>query len=152
MTLLLLISLVVACGAAKSSKTTQNTLEGTWTLSSITYDNSDQYAIKLFNDASNTCFLGSRWRFSVNNKGTYTIKEADCNPGKRYFEYSVDPTKQTSGLYDFLIRPTDASGNSQTNAAYRTKMIYKTSEKMQWQQTTTVNGKPFVFKMNFEKS
>lgn len=151
--LMLLASLVVACGATKKSKANQDLPTGTWSLSSITYDNSGQYTIKLFNDAMNNCLVGSTWRFSSNsNKGTYVINDTSCDSGKRYFDFTIDQTKQDTGLYDFLIKPTDANGNSATNAAFRTKMIYLTPSKMQWQQSTTVEGKPFVFKMNFVKN
>ena len=149
---LFVISLVVACGTTKNSKTTSNKPDGTWILSSINYDNSDRLSIKLFNDANNTCFIGSTWKFSSNGtKGTYLINNPECNPGKRYFDFTVDPTKQDKGLYDFLIKPTDANGNSVANAAFRTKMIYISPSKMQWQQTTSLDGRPFVFKIDFTK-
>ncbi|GAA4280093.1 lipocalin family protein [Gaetbulibacter aestuarii] len=150
---LLFASIVLACGTTKNSTTTQSNLpKGTWVLNSITYDDSDEYSIKLFNDASNTCFTGSIWKFSSNKqKGTYSITDATCQPGDRYFVFKIDETKQEIGKYDFLITPTDADGNSETNAAFRTKMISLTSSKMEWQQTSTIDGSPFVFTMNFIK-
>lgn len=144
---------LLSCGASKTVRTAKHTLKGTWTLSTITYDRAGTYKIQLLDDTSKACFEGSTWQFIPNNNtGTYTINNADCAIGERYFIFTIDEVDAQTGLYDFLLKPTDAKGKSETNKGFRIKLNSLTETTMQWQQTVMVGGSPFTISMNFIKS
>ncbi|MFH4969148.1 lipocalin family protein [Gaetbulibacter sp. M240] len=152
MMILLTLSLV-ACGASKTVRTAKKTIKGTWNLSNITYDRAGTYNIKLLDDASKTCFEGSDWQFIPNNNtGIYTISDSSCTSGERYFIFTIDEVDAQTGLYDFLLKPTNAKGRSETNEGFRIKLSSLTETSMQWQQTVMVDGSPFTISMNFIKS
>jgi hypothetical protein len=56
-----------------------------------------------------------------------------------------------TGLYDFLLKPTDAKSKSETNQGFRLSLKALSDTVMQWEQTVSVDGKPFTITMNFNK-
>lgn len=121
-------------------------------LNSITYSQPGTYNVTLLNDVSKTCFEGSSWQFVTNNNtGTYTINNTNCSTGERYFVFTIQEVDETSGLYDFLLKPTDEKYNSETNQDLRLSLTALSETIMQWEQTLMVNGKPFTISMNFTK-
>jgi len=54
-------------------------------------------------------------------------------------------------LYDFLLKPTNAKGKSETNAGYRLRLAQLNDSSMRWEQTVSLDGKPFKINMNFSK-
>lgn len=120
-------------------------------LNSITYSQPRTYNVTLLNDVSKTCFEGSSWQFVPNNTRTYTINNTNCSTGERYFVFTIQEVDETSGLYDFLLKPTDEKYNSETNQDLRLSLTALSETIMQWEQTLMVNGKPFTFSMNFTK-
>ena len=146
--------LIVSCGPSKVATEARKTFKGDWTLNSITYPNSQgTFDVTLFNDASAACFKGSNWSFvSNNNTGTYTTSGADCTAGERYFVWSIDEENTPTGTFDFLLKPTDRKWNSTTgNQGFRIKLVSLTETSMIWEQTVTLEGSPFVIRMNFTK-
>jgi len=150
---LFLISLsLLSCGTSKTLRDSKKVIKGTWTLSSITYSKSGTYNVNLLNDVSKDCFEGSTWQFVPNNNtGTYTINNTYCTTGDRYFVFTIQEVDATSGLYDFLLKPTNEKHKSETNQGFRLKLTNLSDTLMQWQQTVTVEGSPFTITMNFTK-
>lgn len=143
---------LVSCGGTKVVRQAQKTIKGNWSLESITYDKSGVYNVKLLGDTSRECFLSSRWQFIPNDyKGNYSIINAQCNTGDRYFKFDIQEMDATTGLYDFLLKPTNEKYKSDTNQGFRLKLTELSDTNMQWQQTVTVEGMPFTIKMNFTK-
>lgn len=70
-TLLIVISVVMACGTSKTVRESKRVIKGEWTLSSVTYNQAGTYAVTLLNDATKECFEGSYWRFIPNNNSGY---------------------------------------------------------------------------------
>ena len=146
--------LIISCGPTKVATEARKTFKGDWTLNSITYPNSQgTFNVTLFNDANAGCFEGSTWSFvSNNNTGTYTTSGMDCTAGERYFVWSVDDQNSSAGTFDFLLKPTDNKWNSTTgNQGFRLNLVSLTETSMIWQQTVTLEGSPFVIRMNFTK-
>ena len=58
---------------------------------------------------------------------------------------------KTTGLYDFLLKPTNPKGKSDTNTGFRLRLAQLSDSNMKWEQTVTLNGAPFKISMNFSK-
>lgn len=151
--LLLLISLfILSCGTSKTVRTSKRTIKGNWTLNSITYNKAGTYNVSLLNDVSKMCFEGSTWQFVPNNNtGIYTINGANCATGDRHFVFTVQEVDAETGLYDFLLKPTNEKYKSETNKGFRLKLTALSESNMQWQQSVNVEGQPFKINMNFNK-
>jgi hypothetical protein len=144
--------IVFSCGTSKTIRDSKKVIKGDWTLSTITYSKTGKYNVTLLNDTSKDCFEGSTWKFIPNNNtGTYTINESSCSTGERNFVFTIQETNPQTGLYDFLLKPTNEKGKSDTNQGFRLSLTSLSEISMQWQQTVSVDGKPFTITMNFNK-
>jgi len=151
--LLVLALALVSCGASKVVRTSKKVMKGNWTLSTISYSEAGTYNVSLLGDASKACFEGSDWQFIPNNNsGIYTINSTECSVGARHFIFTIQEIDPTTDLYDFLLKPTDEKGKSATNYGYRMQLVHLDDYNMQWQQTVSVEGKPFTITMNFIKN
>lgn len=148
------VLLTVSCGPTKVATEARKTFKGEWVLNDVTYpNNTGIYNVTLFNDASAACFRGSTWSFVPNNNtGIYTTQGTDCTAGERYFRWSIDEENTPDGMFDFLLKPTDSRYKSTTgDQGFRLNLVSLTETSMVWQQTVTLEGKPFVIRMNFTK-
>lgn len=150
--ILFTLSLLMSCGASKTSKVSKKVFKGQWTLSKVDYSSVATFNINLLNDVSIECFEGSTWQFVPNNNtGTYNISNSSCSIGERYFIFDIQEVNSDTGLYDFLLKPTNKKGKSETNKGVRYKLSALSESSMQWQQTIYKDGKPFIINMNFIK-
>jgi len=154
--LLLPIVLIIflSCGSSKTVRQSKQVIKGEWYLKSITYNQPGNYEVTLLKDASKECFEGSSWQFVPNNNtGTYAINDAACSSGKRFFVFTIQEIDEEAGLYDFLLKPTNEKGKSETNnSGFRMQLKKLSDEDMQLQQTISLEGNPFKINMNFTKS
>jgi predicted peptidase len=151
--LLVILTLgLMSCRASKTVRTSKKVIKGNWTLNTITYNKSGIYDITLLNDENKDCFKNSTWQFIPNNNtGIYNISGVGCSSGDRNFIFTIAEIDEATGLYDFLLKPTNAKGKSATNKGFRLKLAALSETTMQWQQTVMVDGAPFVISMNFTK-
>lgn len=152
----LLLSLIIitllSCGGTKTVRESKKVMKGDWTLSSINYNQPGTFKVKLLNDASKECFEGSTWQFIPNNNtGNYTVNNTNCSTGMRYFIFTIQEIDESTGLYDFLLKPTNEKKKSETNSGFRLQLTQLSDTDMQWQQTVSIEGKPFTINMNFTK-
>lgn len=144
----------LACGASKTVVQSKKTIKGDWTLSSIKSSAIGDLKITLLNDSEQACFENSTWQFIPNNNtGTYALLGlgADCESDLRYFSFTIDEIDESTGLYNFLLKPTNKKGKSETNAGFRLELTALSDTNMQWQQTVNLDGKPITITMNFTK-
>lgn len=148
---LILGFILLSCGP-KVVRDSKKVIKGEWVLSNIVYSQTGTYNVTLLNDTSKNCFEGSRWSFIPNNNtGIYTINNSDCPTGDRNFVFTIQEIDAQTGLYDFLLKPTDAKGKSTTNKGFRLKLAALSESNMKWQQTVALDGQPFTINMNFTK-
>lgn len=146
--ILLFITSLVSCGASKTVRSKEKTIKGNWTLNNITYSKTGDYNVTLFNDATKECLEGSSWKFVPNNNsGVYTINNSTCESGDREFIFIIQEIDETSGYYDFLLKPK----NNENNIGFRLELSNLSETKMTWKQNLMVNGTPFIINMNFTK-
>ncbi len=151
-TLILTITLL-SCGASKTVRESEKTLKGNWTLTKVTYSKTGDYEVTLLNDTSKECFENSQWQFIPNNNsGIYSIINSECSTGDRNFNFTIQEVDKVSGYYDFLLKPTNEKGKTATNAGFRMRLTELSENNMQWQQTVSANGTPFIINMNFTKT
>jgi hypothetical protein len=144
--------LAFSCATPQAVRESKGVMKGEWVLNSITYSESGSYNITIFSDSSKDCFEGSAWKFIPNNNtGVYTIGSAGCRVGDRHFIFTIQEIDAATGYYDFLLKPTDERGRSETNQGFRVRLAYLTDTMMTWQQNLTVDGRPFTLNMNFTK-
>lgn len=150
--LLLFAISLISCGSSKTVRNSKKVIKGNWTLNSLDYSKTGSYNIKLLDDAAKKCFENTNWQFVPNNNtGTYTLIDDACNVGERHFVFVIDEVDESTGLYDFLLKPTNKKGKSETNKGFRFKLKSLSETNMQWQQTVSPNGVPFIINMNFIK-
>ncbi|REE17059.1 hypothetical protein DFQ09_105273 [Winogradskyella pacifica] len=150
--LLCLTVCFLACGASKTVRQSKKTIKGDWTLASVKSSAIGDLKITLFNDAEKVCFENSSWQFIPNNNtGVYTLSGLNCSSDKRFFAFTIDEVNEDTGLYNFLLKPTNEKGKSETNAGFRLELTALSDTAMQWQQTVNLDGKPITITMNFTK-
>ena len=151
-TLIVIAVALFGCGSSKTIRDSKKAIKGNWTLSTITYSKTGKYNVTLLNDTSKDCFEGSTWQFIPNNNtGTYTINESSCSTGARNFVFTIQEIDTQTGLYDFLLKPTNEKNKSETNEGFRLKLTQLSETNMQFQQTVSMDGQPFTINMNFIK-
>ena len=150
--ILILTMGLLSCGSSKTIRESRKVIKGDWVLNSVNSSAIGDLKITLLNDASKNCFENSTWQFIPNNNtGTYTLSGADCIGETRYFVFTIAEIDEATGLYDFLLKPTNEKGKSDTNVGFRLSLTQLSETNMQWQQTTTLEGRPITITMNFNK-
>ncbi|MFT5435606.1 MAG: hypothetical protein ACI840_000239 [Ulvibacter sp.] len=150
--IIIAIALLAACGP-KTVQQSKKVLKGNWTLDNITYSESGTFNVNMLNDTSKECFEGTNWRFIPNNNsGIYTVNNGDCPTGDRNFIFTIQEVNKDDGLYDFLLKPTDAKHKSTDGNGFRLRLTRLDGDTMQWQQTVSLDGEPFKINMNFSKT
>lgn len=151
-TILLITLCFLACGATKTVRDSRKIIKGDWTLTSIKTSAIGDFKLTLLNDAEKACFENSSWQFIPNNNtGIYTLSNMSCGTDQRYFVFTIDEVNRETGLYNFLIKPTNQKGKSETNAGFRLELTSLTDTTMQWRQVVNLEGKPMTINMNFTK-
>ncbi|MDX6745425.1 lipocalin family protein [Polaribacter sp. PL03] len=146
--LLMFVATIFSCAASKSVRTKEKTIKGNWVLNKITYSKTGDYNVTMFNDATKECLEGSSWKFVPNNNsGVYTVDGANCITGERDFIFVIQEIDETSGYYDFLLKPK----NNESNIGFRVELSNLTESTMKWKQNLMVNGTPFIINMDFIK-
>ncbi|EPR72207.1 hypothetical protein ADIWIN_2707 [Winogradskyella psychrotolerans RS-3] len=150
--LLCLTVCFLACGSSKTVRQSKKTIKGDWTLTSIKSSAIGDLKITLLNDAEKACFENSTWQFIPNNNtGNYTLSGMSCDTEQRYFAFTIDEVNEDTGLYNFLLKPTNEKGKSETNVGFRLELTALSETTMQWQQLVTLEGRPITITMNFTK-
>ena len=144
---------VFSCGTPKTVRASKKVIKGDWMLQNITYSQTGTFNVTLLNDTSAECMEGSQWKFIPNNNtGMYAINKTSCPVGDRNFNFTIQEVDEVTGLYDFLLKPTNEKGKSDTNNGFRINLVQLNETNMTWQQSLYVDGKPFVISMNFIKT
>lgn len=152
--LLAFIALIgLSCNPPKVVQDSYKVMKGYWTLDEISYETAGNFNVRLFNDDTAECFEGSTWRFIPNNNtGNYVIDNTDCASGERHFVFTVQEIDKQTGLYHFMLKPTNEKKKSETNAGYRLQLAQLGDYSMTWKQTVQVDGEPFTINMRFSKN
>lgn len=151
--LFIFATLLSSCSLSKTDKTARKTIDGTWSLTKVTYDSPGTFNATLFDDTTASCFEGSQWFFRSNNStGTYDIINAECPTGVRNIRWSSNEIGKGTGNYDFSMKFTDEKKNDvQKNTGYVMALNYLDENSMKITQTVNFEGKPFKINLNFTR-
>ncbi|MDO1502317.1 lipocalin family protein [Winogradskyella maritima] len=142
----------LACGASKTVRESRKVIKGDWMLSSVSSSAIGDLKITLLNDSTKDCFEGSNWSFVPNNNtGTYTLNGTGCNDEERNFVFVIDEIDEATGLYDFLLKPTDKRGRSEANVGFRMNLTALSDTDMIWTQNANLDGSNITISMKFKK-
>lgn len=152
--LVLLAVFAVSCGTSKTVRTSKKVIKGSWILTDVTYSKQGGFTVNLLSDAGTDCFESSNWNFIPNNNsGTYTLMGTACDGVERNFRFTIAEIDAETGYYDFLLKPTNAKGKSETNnSGFRLHLDQLSETNMRWSQTVDVVGTPLTIYMNFIKT
>lgn len=149
----LMAVLLASCGTSKTVRTSKKVIKGQWTLNDISYDNYGSFRITFFNDVTKDCLEGSSWNFIPNNNsGNYNISNTSCESGERNFVFTIQEVDEETGLYDFLLKPTDSKLKSTDNKGFRLKLNRLTDTEMEWIQYASIDGITITITMKFNKT
>jgi hypothetical protein len=148
----LLAFISLSCGSSKVVKEYEKTIKGNWSLDNIKSTVIGDLDFKIFGSGSRECLINSSWEFIPNNNtGTYVLSGSDCSTEKKYFAFTIEEVDSTSGFYDFLLKPTNEKGKSESNTGFRLELKSMTGTSMVWEQTINFEGKPQKLTLNFNK-
>ncbi len=152
---LCLAGMFSACSGSKEARGMKSSIKGDWTLKTVTIEgNSSILAVKVFNEADNTCFIGSTWHFIANNDfGTYTLpSSADgCTPLTRNFRWSIYEPEGEEKKFQFK-RLDEKKNPLDDGNGYRLSIATLTETDMQLKSAITYEGKPVNIVYNFVKN
>jgi len=148
-----LASIFISCGTSKVVKESKKVIKGEWILNNITFSEYGTFKVIFFNDASKNCLEGSNWKFIPNNNtGKYTVSNDGCLQGERNFIFTIKEVDSETGLYDFMLKPTNEKNKSEDNKGYKIHLAQLTENTMVWEQTASIDGKNIKINMNFTKT
>lgn len=144
----LILTLMIAGLASCSSLDTksQSGINGNWTISQVTYPNSDVIKVTSFDVADAKCFEGSTWKFvSNNNKGEMNINKAGCPSFSSAIVWSV--TKEGS----FTLKITEGEKAKRVTQGYVLAVRNQSATSFQLVDNITVGGKATEVVYQFQK-
>ncbi|RZJ52292.1 MAG: hypothetical protein EOO45_32020, partial [Flavobacterium sp.] len=124
----------------------QSGLTGNWTISQVTYPNSDFIKVNSFDIADSKCLEGSAWKFvSNNNKGTMDITKAGCPSFSSPIVWTV--TKEGN----FTLKITEGEKAKRVSQGYNLQMRNQTDSSFQLVDNVSVGGKNVEVVYQFQK-
>ncbi len=133
--------LIVSCKSKSATDTkldskTQVAMKGNWTVSSVTYPNSNVIKVNSFELADSQCFVGSKWKFvSNNNKGNLSLNNPKCTSYSTPITWFVNKEKQ------FILKVLDESKARRVKDGYVLKVANLTDNSFQLVDQIDVAGK-----------
>lgn len=139
--LIAMSALILSCKSNSATNTkldskTQVGMKGNWTISSVTYPNSNVIKVTSFDLADSKCFVGSSWKFiSNNNKGNFSLNSASCTA------YSTPITWFINKEGQFVMKILDESKAKKVKSGYVLRVANLTDNSFQLIDNIDVAGK-----------
>jgi hypothetical protein len=133
--------LILSCKSKSATNTrldskTQVGMKGNWTISSVTYPNSNVIKVTSFDLADSKCFVGSTWKFiSNNNKGDLSLNSPSCTA------YSTPITWFINKEGQFVMKILDESKAKRVKSGYVLRVANLTDNSFQLIDNIDVAGK-----------
>lgn len=133
--------LILSCKSKSATDTkldskTQVAMKGNWTVTSVTYPNSNMMKVNSFELADSQCFVGSKWKFvSNNNKGNFSLNSLKCT------SYSTPITWFVNKDGQFVLKILDESKARKVKDGYVLKVANLTDNSFQLIDQIDVLGK-----------
>lgn len=125
---------LASCGSIDHKS--QVGINGNWTISQVSYANSDVIKVTSFDVADAKCLEGSMWKFvSNNNSGTMTISKAGCPS----FSSPIVWTSTKDGT--FKLKITEGEKAKRVTQGYLLQLRNQTSNSFELVDNVNVAGR-----------
>lgn len=139
------VMILASCGSIDHKS--QMGIKGDWTISNVSYANSDFIKVTSFDVADSKCFVGSNWNFvSNNNKGTMNLNGGAGCPS---FSSPIVWTVTKAG--DFTLKITEGEKAKRVTSGYFLKVRNQTENSFQLVDNVNVGGKTVEVTYQFSK-
>ena len=144
--------LILSCKSKSATDTkldskTQVAIKGNWTVTSVTYPNSNMMKVTSFELADSQCFVGSKWKFvSNNNKGNFSLNSPKCT------SYSTPITWFVNKDGQFVLKILDESKARKVKDGYVLKVANLTENSFQLIDQIDVLGKATAVVYQFSRN
>jgi len=136
----------------KSQMETGKEVRGAWTLTDVSYENLNGFAVNnVFDTAKPECYEGSTWNLVQNNKtGTYTFNtsSADCATGTAKIIWDV---KEDGSVTYFTFKDITGIKAKQNTAGYKLRLDYVDANSMKLVQDVNAEGNIGQVVYNFQR-
>lgn len=143
-----------SCSGSKEVRAMKSTINGKWHLETVTIEGDNSILnVKMFNEADNSCFIGSSWDLVGNNgSGSYTLVEGKdgCSLLTRKIRWSVYEPGGEEKKFQFK-RLDDNNKPMDDNNGYRLNIASISETKMTLTSQISHNNKPVNILYNFVK-
>ncbi|MBC6998373.1 lipocalin family protein [Cytophaga sp. FL35] len=148
-----LFLMLASCSLSKEIREQRDTINGTWILQDVSFEQEGDFKAKLFNDADAFCFEGSSWYFFENNStGSYTINgnSGACPTGTRNIRWSVQ--EDPSGANRLQFKYIDEKKNDlYGRTGYGMDIVSLSSGSMTLKSNVNANGEMVSVIYSFNK-
>ncbi len=122
-------------------------LTGNWTISQVSYANSDFIKVNSFDIADSKCFEGSTWRFvSNNNSGNMMLNKTGCPSFSSPIVWTV--TKEGA----FTLKITEGEKGKRVTQGYMLQMRNQSESSFQLVDNVSIGGKNVEVVYQFQKN
>lgn len=144
--LFLSVFAVIISACSSLDHKSQSGITGNWTITQVTYPNSDYIKVNSFDIADSKCFEGSSWKFvSNNNKGEMSLSKAGCPAFSSPIIWTV--TKEGA----FTLKITEGEKGKNVSQGYFLQMRNQSDSSFQLVDNVSVGGKTVEVVYQFQK-
>ncbi|MGV3697510.1 lipocalin family protein [Flavobacterium sp.] len=133
--------LIFSCKSKSATETkldmkSERGLKGNWTITSVTYPNSNVFKVNSFDLADSKCFVGSTWKLVANNnKGNFSLNSTSCTA------YSTPITWFLNKEGQFVMKILDESKARKVKSGYVLRIANQSENSFQLVDQVDVLGK-----------
>lgn len=153
-TIISIVAITAGCAGSKEARTMKKSIDGKWNLETVIVDGNNAILnVKVFNEADNSCFIGSNWNFIGNNgTGEYRLlkNEGGCSNVTRKIRWTIYEPAGEEKRFQFK-RLDDKNNPMDDGNGYRLTINDLTDSTMKFTSQITYNNKPVNIIYNFVK-
>lgn len=144
--------LIFSCKSKSATETkldmkSERGLKGNWTITSVTYPNSNVFKVNSFDVADSKCFVGSTWKLVANNnKGDFSLNSSGCP------SYSTPITWFINKEGQFVLKILDDSKARKVKTGYVLRVANQNENSFQLVDQVDVLGKMTDVVYQFNKN
>jgi len=145
--------MIVSCSSVKEMGTSENLLNGTWQLRTISTEGvQEKIKTQILSEADFNCFVGSLWNFNKKtNRGYYRISKNgnECAAVRRNINWSIAKDAAGSEILQYKRADADFKEFADGGDAVRFNVLSLEKNSMQLKNEMTIEGKPATLTFNF---
>jgi hypothetical protein len=147
-------TLLFSCNASKLVRETEDSLNGEWSLTEVSYpDSSGFFDVTLFKTAEATCFESSVWKFVANNnRGTVNLSNSSCSVNQQNIVWSLEESTMPNYLYNVVLKMAEDGKAKKEDQGSRLQVNEVSENTMSWDLNVQYQSKPIIVRLKFIKN